>query len=61
MTWTPIDDAGLPNVGVSDLAIDRTGSVLRAATIGGLFEYQLSGALVDRTGSPSITAPVIEY
>jgi len=62
MTWTPIDDAGLPNVGVSDLAIDGTGSVLRAATIGGLFEYQLSGGSSStRTGSPSITAPVIEY
>jgi hypothetical protein len=62
MTWTPIDDAGLPNVGVSDLAIDGTGSVLRAATIGGLFEYQLSGGSSStRTGSPSVTAPVIEY
>jgi photosystem II stability/assembly factor-like uncharacterized protein len=55
MTWTPIGDAGLPNVGVSDLAIDRAGSVLRAATIAGLFEYQVSGA------SPSASVPVIEY
>ena len=53
-SWTLIN-AGLPNVGVSDLAIDRAGMVLRAATIAGLFEYQLSGA------SPSATVPVIEY
>jgi photosystem II stability/assembly factor-like uncharacterized protein len=60
--WTPINNAGLPNVGVSDLAIDGTGSVLQAATIGGLFEYQLSGGSSSTgTGSPSITAPVIEY
>jgi photosystem II stability/assembly factor-like uncharacterized protein len=55
MSWTPITNAGLPNVGLSDFAIDRTGSVLRAATIAGLFEYQVSGA------SPSASVPVIEY
>jgi len=53
-SWAPLN-AGLPNVAVSDLAIDRTGSVLRAATIAGLFEYQLSVA------SASATVPVIEY
>jgi len=53
--WTPITNAGLPNVDVSDLAIDRAGTVLRAATIAGLFEYQVSGA------SPSTSVPVIEY
>jgi len=52
--WTPIN-AGLPNVGVWDLAIDRTGSVLRAATIAGLFEYKLFEA------SLTATVSVIEY
>jgi hypothetical protein len=53
-TWLPIN-AGLPAVGVWQLAIDRMGSVLRAATIGGLFEYKLSEA------SPTATVSVIEY
>jgi photosystem II stability/assembly factor-like uncharacterized protein len=62
-SWTPIN-AGLPNVGVSRLAIDQyprrvTGEqtpwLLRAATIAGLFEYQLSAA------SASTTIAVIEY
>jgi len=62
MSWTPINNAGLPNVGVSDLAIDGTGSVLWAPTIGGLFEYQLAGGSSSTgAGSPSTTAPVIEY
>jgi hypothetical protein len=37
------------------LSIDRTGSVLRAATIAGLFEYHLLGY------SPPATVSVIEY
>jgi photosystem II stability/assembly factor-like uncharacterized protein len=53
-TWAPIN-AGLPHVAVWDLAIDRTGSVLRAATIAGLFEYKISNA------SPLATVSVIEY
>ena len=53
-TWAPLN-AGLPNVGVWDLAIDRTGSVLRVATIAGLFEYKISNA------SPLATVSVIEY
>jgi hypothetical protein len=53
-TWLPIN-AGLPAVGVWQLAIDRMGSVLRAATIAGLFEYKLSEA------SPTATVSVIEY
>ena len=53
-SWTAIN-AGLPNVAVSDLSIDRTGSVLRAATIAGLFEYRFDGS------SLSATVPVIEY
>lgn len=40
---------------VVDLYIDRTGSVLRAATVVGLFEYQLSRA------SLSANVSVIEY
>ena len=54
-SWTPVNNAGLPNVGLSDLATDRTGSVLRAATIAGIFEYQVSGT------SSSASVPVIEY
>jgi len=45
----------MPNVGVWDLAINGAGSVLRAATIAGLFEYAVSGA------SQSTTVSVIEY
>jgi len=52
--WTAIN-VGLPNVAVSDLSIDQTGSVLRAATIAGLFEYRFDGS------SPATTVPVIEY
>ena len=53
-SWTPID-SGLPNLFVWGLAIDRTGSILRTASYGGLFEYRLSG-------SPSTTSvPLIEY
>jgi hypothetical protein len=51
---TPIN-AGLTNLNVWSLSIDRTGSLLRAATAAGLFEYQLAGS------PPSGTVPVIEY
>lgn len=53
-SWTPIN-AGLTNLHVWSLSIDRTGSLLRAATAAGLFEYQLSGL------PPSANVPVIEY
>jgi photosystem II stability/assembly factor-like uncharacterized protein len=53
-SWTPIS-AGLSTVELWDLAIDGAGSVLRAATIAGLFEYPLSDAL------PSVAVAVIEY
>lgn len=53
-SWTPIN-AGLPHVFISDLSIDRAGSVLRTATNVGLFEYKLSDS------SPSASVPVIEY
>jgi photosystem II stability/assembly factor-like uncharacterized protein len=58
-SWTPIN-AGLPDVPLVDLSIDRTGSVLRAATIVSLFEYRLSGAA--QSGAvPSATVSVVEY
>ena len=61
-SWTPINNAGLPNVGPSDFAIDGTGSILWNATIGGLFEYRLSGgASSTSTGSPPTATPVVEY
>jgi hypothetical protein len=53
-SWTPIN-SGLTNLHVWSLSIDRTGSLLRAATAAGLFEYQLSGP------PPSASVPVIEY
>jgi hypothetical protein len=52
-SWTPIN-SGLTSLDVSSLSIDRTGSLLRAATAAGLFEYQLSG-------SPLPPATVVEY
>jgi photosystem II stability/assembly factor-like uncharacterized protein len=53
-SWTPIN-SGLTNLYVASLSIDRTGSLLRAITLDGLFEYQVAG-------SPSSgTVPVIEY
>jgi photosystem II stability/assembly factor-like uncharacterized protein len=53
-TWTPIN-SGLTNLHVSSLSIDGAGSLLRAATAAGLFEYQLSGP------PPSASVTVIEY
>jgi hypothetical protein len=53
-SWTPIN-AGLTNLHIWSLSIDRTGTLLRAATAAGLFEYQLSEP------PPSATVPVIEY
>jgi photosystem II stability/assembly factor-like uncharacterized protein len=53
-SWTPLN-TGLPDVPVLDLSVDRTGSVLRAATTVGLFEYRFSAA------APSGTVAVIEY
>ena len=38
-SWTPIN-SGLTNLHVWSLSIDGTGSLLRAATAAGLFEYQ---------------------
>jgi hypothetical protein len=53
-SWTPIN-AGLPNVFIGNLSVDRAGSVLRTATIAGLFEYRLSDA------PPTTSAAVVEY
>jgi photosystem II stability/assembly factor-like uncharacterized protein len=53
-SWTPIN-SGLTNLHVWSLSIDQTGSLLRAATAAGLFEYQVFEP------SPSGTVPVIEY
>jgi hypothetical protein len=53
-SWTPIN-SGLTSLHVWSLSIDGTGSLLRAATAAGLFEYQLSGS------PPSANVPVIEY
>ncbi len=53
-SWTPIN-SGLTSLNVWSLSIDRTGSLVRAATGGGLFEYQVAGS------PPSGTVPVIEY
>ena len=53
-SWTPIN-SGLTSLHVWSLSIDRTGSLLRAATADGLFEYQVFES------SPSGTLPVIEY
>ena len=40
-SWSPLN-AGLPSLGVSSLAIDQTGTLLRAAAAAGLFEYQVA-------------------
>jgi len=53
-SWTPFN-AGLVSLYVYDLSIDRTGSLLRAATDVGLFEYRVSGSLV------AATVPLVEY
>ena len=53
-SWTPIN-SGLTNLQIWSLSIDRTGSLLRAATAAGLFEYQVAES------PPSGTVPVIEY
>ena len=53
-SWTSIN-SGLTNLHVWSLSIDRTGSILRAATAAGLFEYQVF------VPSPLGTVPVIEY
>jgi len=51
-SWAPLN-AGLAILNVWSLAVDRTGSLLRATTSGGLFEYQVS--------ANGATVPVIEY
>ena len=43
-SWTPIN-AGLTDLYVWGISIDRTGSILRTASKEGLFEYRFSGAL----------------
>jgi len=53
-SWTPVN-AGLPNVFIGILSVDRAGSVLRTATIAGLFEYRLSES------PPPTSAAVVEY
>jgi len=53
-SWTSIN-SGLTSLNVWSIAIDRSGSILRAATAAGLFEYQVFEP------SPSGTVPVIEY
>ena len=53
-SWTRIN-SGLTNLHIWSLSIDRTGSLLRAATAAGLFEYQVAEL------PPSGTIPVIEY
>ena len=53
-SWTPMN-SGLPNFGVNGLSIDRTGTLLRAATPDGLYEYRVSGLPV------AATVPVVEY
>jgi len=52
--WTPIN-SGLTDLHVWSLSIDRSGSLLRAATAAGLFEYQVFEP------PPSGTVSVIEY
>jgi len=53
-SWTPFN-AGLLSLYVYNVAIDGTGSLLRAATDAGLFEYRVSGPPV------AATAPLVEY
>lgn len=52
-TWSAFSD-GLPAPGVTDLAIDGSGALLRAATPTGLFEYRYPPAA-------SEVVPVVEY
>ena len=42
-TWLPLN-AGLPDTVVSDVAVDPSGKVLRAAAASGLFEYRFADA-----------------
>jgi photosystem II stability/assembly factor-like uncharacterized protein len=51
--WKPLN-AGLTSHQVNDLSLDQSGSLLRAATAGGLFEYRLGP-------QPAGTVAVIEY
>jgi photosystem II stability/assembly factor-like uncharacterized protein len=53
-SWTSFN-TGLPTLDVRKMAIDRTGSLLRAATAAGLYEYEVSGAPFPETVS------LIEY
>jgi photosystem II stability/assembly factor-like uncharacterized protein len=54
-SWTPINDGLGPNLNVLAVSMDGNGSILRAATSAGLFEYQM-------TTPPSAGAvAVIEY
>ena len=53
-SWTSIN-SGLTSLNVWSISIDRTGSILRAATAAGLFEYQVFEP------SPLGRVPVIEY
>jgi hypothetical protein len=53
-SWAPIN-SGLPSLDLWSLSIDRTGSLLRAASAVGLFEYQVNGPPLPAT------VPVIEY
>jgi photosystem II stability/assembly factor-like uncharacterized protein len=45
-SWTPIN-SGLPGPFVWGLSIDRTGSILRTASPGGLFEYHVTPAAAE--------------
>ena len=53
-SWTPLN-TGLPTSDVESITIDRSGTLLRVATVVGPFEYQIVGA------SPPGTVPAIEY
>jgi hypothetical protein len=60
-TWTPLNDGlptyqGVPMFAIGDLSIDRTGTLLRAATENGVFEYRFATA-----GPPSDVGAAIEY
>ena len=49
-TWSAFN-SGLPSLLVSSVSIDRTGTLLRAATASGLFEYQVSADGIGPEGS----------
>jgi len=51
-SWTPLN-SGLPDVSLWGISIDRSGSILRAASQTGLFEYRFS--------SNTANVPLIEY